>query len=226
MNDEEKRLSTIGRLCAGTGHNIMTPLSLIMMHNDMLALKLKGEDAFQKHVGEIGEQARRLTKIAELMMWKTQVEQQDTPSAIQVGVLVQNNLDFWLGDMTFKHDLEKTFNINSQTPPVQGIPFHYTSFMDEWIVLLIKRTQAANGVKFSVRVEVESQKEFSLSFTDTARSLSEEQLTALKTPALEVTPRQAAVFPAMYRFLTNNPTAITLADSSSEKTTLTVLWKL
>jgi len=224
MNDEENRLAEIGRLCAGTGHNIMTPLSLIMMHGDMLSLKLKGQDDLLKHLNEISDQVTRLTRIAELMMWKTQVAQRDTPTTIQVGTFVQDNLDFWLGDMFFKHSLEKTFNINTQTPPVIGIPFYYTSFMDEWITCLIKRARESNGAKFSVQVAIANEKEFSLSFSDTASPLSEKQITALESPDgdnLRVT-----VFPALHQFLINSPTRMTLELEDEEKTTLKIVWKL
>lgn len=226
MSNEEKRLAEIGRLCAGTGHNIMTPLSLIMMHSDMLALKLKGQDTLLKHLEEIGDQVTRLTRIAELMMWKTQVAQKKTPTIIQVGTLVQDNLDFWLGDMFFKHNLEKTFKINIQTPPVNGVPFYYTSFMDEWIICLTKRAKGLNGTKFSVHVDIMNEKEFSLSFSDTAPPLSEKQITALESSASDDGRLRAKIFPALHQFLMNSPTDVTLIRGDEGQTTLKVTWNL
>ncbi len=222
--DRIKRLAHIGRLSAGIGHNIMTPLSLIMMNSDLLSLKLKGQEELRKHVDEITQQVSKISKIVETLMWKVNTEEQDSPSLFQVGTLIEENVQFWMGDMFFKHKLEKEIQINPQTPPVKGIPFHFTSFMDEWVLRVIERARPQEGGKLRIEVDSPAEETFFISFEDSLPALSEKEIKALRNGIQD--PDIQTLFPALSRLLTHNPAMVEVTDGQEGGVLLRLSWTL
>ncbi len=220
----EERLAHVGKLTAGIGHNIMTPLSLIMMNADLLSMKVKGDREFSAHLEEIIHQANVISKIAETMMWKVKAEEQTKRIAIQIGDLAQENLNFWMGDMFFKHKLSKNFNINPHTPPIVGVPFHFTAFIDEWITSVIERAQPINGGKLVVEVDVDDEKEVFIQFEDDLPLPAEEEVKILKSGCSD--PASVDVFPALTRLLGNHPGEITFDISGEKGVRLRLTWAL
>jgi len=224
QSDKDRRLAHIGRLSAGIGHNIMTPLSLIMMNSDLLSMKLKGKDELLSHLKEITQQVTQISRIAEIMMWKVKTEEQDTPSTIQVGLLVQENIEFWMGDMFFKHRLEKDIQINTQTPLLKGVPYHFTSFIDEWILLTLERARPLNGGKFILKVDSPETNHFFISFKDSLPPLSKAQFNALAKGCVH--PSCAEYFPALHRLLTYHPADLKLSTTNDGSMTLRLTWAI
>lgn len=224
IDDRDRRLAHIGRLSAGIGHNIMTPLSLIMMNSDLLSMKLKDDDSLLNHLEEITKQATMISKIAETMMWKVKTEEQETPSMIQVGSLVQENLEFWMGDMFFKHKLEKDFQINTQVPPFKGVPFYFTSFIDEWILSIIERAKPLDGGNVEVKVDVHGPNHFFILFEDSLPPHTGEQLKVLKSGCNH--PSSEEHFPALCRLLINHPAEIDFSAGQDGKTAIRLTWNL
>ena len=225
--DKLRRLAHVGRLSAGIGHNIMTPLSLIMMNGDLLTMKVGGREDLLKHITEIQEQAGQISQFAEIMMWKVNIEQQETPSMLQVGSLVERNLQFWMGDMFFKHRLKKEFEIDVQTPPLKGIPHHFTSFMDEWIMGVIARGGEHEGGRFRVVVDCPEENTFFILFEDgfpPPEGATIKELEA-RVAGAEVPP---VIFPALQRLLSYHPAEVTFApgDGEGTGTSLRLTWRL
>ncbi len=226
-NDSLERLAHVGKLSAGIGHNIMTPLSLIMMNSDLLSMKLSGREDLLKHVTEITDQASQISRFAENMMWKVSMEEQETPSLLQVGALVQQNLQFWMGDMFFKHRLDREFQINTQTPPFKGVPYHFTSFMDEWIQDVIERGRPQEGGKFRVVVDCPGENSFFILFEDAfpfPRGREREELLALAAG----TPPAATAFPALRRLLAHHPAEVDFrpGEDGDSGSSLHLAWRL
>ena len=225
-NDRLKRLAHVGKLSAGIGHNIMTPLSLIMMNSDLLTMKVSGHEELLKHVTEITDQASQISRLAENMMWKVSMEEQETPSLLQVGALVEQNLQFWMGDMFFKHRLEKKFQINTQTPPLQGVPYHFTSFMDEWILGVIERGRPQEGGNFRVVVDCPGENSFFILFEDTFPPPGERETEALRALTAGTTPSPTA-FPALQRLLSHHPAEVTFRPGEENGgSSLRLMWRL
>ncbi len=221
VNDLQKRLAHVGRLSAGIGHNIMTPLSLIMMNSDLLALKLRGTDNIQVSLNEITNQATIISKIAETMMWKVKIEEQDTPSLVQVGALIRDNLEFWMGDMFFKHKLEKNFQINPQTPPIKAIPYFFTSFIDEWISSVIDRAKPNKTGKLFLRVDSLSDKQFFIQIEDSAPTKEHHvPLTINETDAVK------RDYPALWRLINTYPADLEITPSPEGGIKLLITWAL
>lgn len=224
-SDKVKRLAHIGRLSAGIGHNIMTPLSLIMMNSDLLSMKIKDRKELIKHLNEITQQASQISRIAEIMMWKVSTEEQETPSLLQVGSLVEENIQFWMGDMFFKHKLQKNFRINSQTPPIKGIPFHFTSFVDEWISSTIERARPHGGGKLRIVVDSPEENTFFILFEDSLPPPTGTEMEVLKN-GRNFPPPSQEYFPAFCRLLSHHPAEIEISAGEEENTVLRLTWNL
>jgi len=221
----QERMAHIGRLSAGIGHNIMTPLSLIMMNADLLTMKLKGDEGYASHLEEIIHQASLISKIAETMMWKVKTEEQTTPAQIQFGSFVQQNLDFWMGDMFFKHKLDKDFRINPHTPSIAGIPFHFTSFIDEWILSIIQRAEPRNGGSLSVMADVDGENNrLFLQFEDNLPLPPEAHMKALENGGGD--PRLKEFYPALARLLEQTSAMLEVSPLPGEGLKLRLTWSL
>ncbi len=223
--DKLKRLAHVGKLSAGIGHNIMTPLSLIMMHSDLLSMKVKNHEELAKHVSEISHQASLISGFVENLMWKVNTESQESPSLIQVGKLIESNVQFWMGDMFFKHKLQKEIQINTQTPPLKGIPYHFTAFMDEWIVSTIERARPLGGGNSRIEVDCPDAKTFYILFEDTLPPPTEEELKELKN-GIDGISTPNVYFPAYHRLLLNHPAQVGLSVEKLNKTSLRLTWCL
>ncbi len=224
-NDLQKRLALVGRLSAGIGHNIMTPLSLIMMNSDLLSMKIDAADPLQHHLKEITNQATIISKIAETMMWKVKTEEQETPSLFQVGALLLDNLDFWMGDMFFKHKLEKKFDINPQTPPIKSVPYYFTSFVDEWIQWVIERAKDRSGESLSIVVDEMEGNRFFIQFEDSLPTPPASFLDVLREEGKH--PRTSETFPALSRLLTHHPASVEVTlPSHNEGLKVRFTWSL
>ena len=199
----QRRMAHIGRLSAGIGHNIMTPLSLIMMNADLLSMKLKGKNELLAHLEEIIHQASLISKIAETMMWKVKAEEQEEPSMIQFGDLVQGNLDFWMGDMFFKHKLIKEFQVDPYTPPIHGVPYHFTSFIDEWISSVIERAKPLNGGKLVLKAGSNCKNHIYIQLVDDLPAPSDTHLAVLESKCTH--PSSGELYPSLTRLLTHHP---------------------
>ena len=217
-------MAHIGRLSAGIGHNIMTPLSLIMMNADLLTMKLKGEKSYTSHLEEIIHQASLISKIAETMMWKVKTEEQTNPSQIQIGSLVQQNLDFWMGDMFFKHKLNKDFRVNPHTPCITGISFHFTSFIDEWILSVIRRAEPKNCGSLSVTVDVNGEDRVFIQFEDNLPLPPEAHMRALKNGCTD--PGGRELYPALARLLEQTSATLEVSPLSGGGLKLRLAWSL
>ncbi len=220
-----KRLAHIGRLSAGIGHNLMTPLSLIMMNSDLLALKIQGQETLQKHLNEITQQASQISRIVENIMWKVSVEEQETPTYLQIGSLVKENVQFWMGDMFFKHKLEKTFQIKVQTPPLKGVPFHFTSFMDEWIAYTIDRARPQDGGKLRIVVDTLDEMAFYLLFEDSLPLPTSREKDVLVNGC--ASPFSENYFPALCCLLRHYPAKFEVSiGQNPHQTSLRLTWTL
>jgi len=220
----QDRMAHIGRLSAGIGHNIMTPLSLVMMNADLLSMKLKDHDNLRSHVEEIIHQASLISKIAENMMWKVRAEEQINPTSIQFGDLVREDLDFWMGDMFFKHKLNKDFKINPHTPTIYGVPFHFTSFIDEWILTVIERARPLNGGDLSVRADTIDEDRIYIQFEDSLPLPPETNMKVLESGCTH--PLSKELYPAMTRLLEQHPAEMKVNIPAGDGLSLSLTWTL
>jgi|GEM_PF-2074253 len=225
-NDDtlQKRLAHIGRLSAGIGHNIMTPLSLIMMNADLLSMKLKGKDEYLEQLNEIIHQASLISKIAETMMWKVKAEEQEELSMIQFGDLVQEDLNFWMGDMFFKHKLAKEFQVDPHTPPIYGVPYHFTSFIDEWISSVIERAKPRNGGKLILKAGNNDKNQIYIQIGDNLPMPSETHVKVLKSGCAH--PSSGRLYPALTRLLKHHPATFEFTIPPGDGVEFRLTWTL
>ncbi|MBW1660413.1 MAG: hypothetical protein JRJ48_07950 [Deltaproteobacteria bacterium] len=220
----QRRLAHIGRLSAGIGHNIMTPLSLIMMNADLLTMKVKDNESLLGYLNEIIHQASLISKIAETMMWKVKVEEQSDPTSIQFGDLVQESLNFWMGDMFFKHNLTKDFQVNPHTPTIHGVPNHFTSFIDEWVSSVIERARPLNKGKLGLKADSNDQNQIFIQFEDDLPLPSDEHLKVLESKCAH--PQAKSLYPALSRLLSLYPAEMELSVPTGDGLRLRLTWFL
>ena len=153
LNDEQKiNVAFIGSLIKGFAHNINTPLSAIIGRSEMLQMRLnrimdkKGLDIdvdeldkCLKDISLIIESSSRVTETIKNIMQKIINAESDKPRYINISNLLKDELEFLDADMDFKHNIEKSFNLDDNIPSINGI---YVQLSNSFLEILENSIQS------------------------------------------------------------------------------------
>jgi signal transduction histidine kinase len=139
------RLASIGNLLHGLAHNVNTPLSAVIARAEMLGERVKGLKEEQSTKAEEGDDkstaklekcvrdaevivvnAMKITGIIRNMMNKRLQEEENSPQMLNLTSLLREELQFLEADMTFKHEIQKTSNLDESPPLIRGIYYHFS----------------------------------------------------------------------------------------------------
>ena len=139
------RLASIGNLLHGLAHNVNTPLSAVIARAEMLGERVKklkeeqptktekGDDTFNAKLDKcvrdaevIVVNAMKISGIIRNMMNKRLQEEEDSPQMLNLSSLLREELQFLEADMTFKHEIQKTYNLDESPPLIKGVYYHFS----------------------------------------------------------------------------------------------------
>jgi len=154
---QRDNLAMIGTLMRGITHNINTPLSAIIGRSEMAQMriqKLKDKcreqvtvtDDFEKIARDLTliiENTERVSDILKNVTQKSINEQLDEIRAINLCLLLKEEMSFLEADMTFKHKIEKVCNLDETIPYIHGV---YSHFSHSFMHLLDNSIRAMEGV--------------------------------------------------------------------------------
>ena len=127
--------ATIGRLMAGTVHNINGPLQIISMQIELLKMELEGSRdsilgglaaddearveiarAFARHEDRLNKIRASLAKLEEIASQQAVRAKKggDEAPFVQLSQLVLHSINFWRGDLFFKHEVEYSLEIDPE----------------------------------------------------------------------------------------------------------------
>lgn len=114
---EQSRLSAVGLLVAGIGHNLRGPLTAMMGN-----LELMGMDHPElSDLPSMMETAKNMNDIISTMMIKSRRGQETEKSKLNLNDLLRTELGFLEGNLYFKHQVEKHFVFQDELPAIVGL---------------------------------------------------------------------------------------------------------
>lgn len=127
----------LGRYAAQIVHNLKNPLQVVLGQISLAKLSLTYDDlkidAIEKHLNRMKDAANRLARIvAGILSHAKRITQSDNEWT-QLNQVIENELQFFDADKTFKYDVEKHINLNSELPPVWANPLHLLQIVDNLI---------------------------------------------------------------------------------------------
>ncbi len=139
------RLASIGNLLHGLAHNVNTPLSAVIARAEMLGERVKGLKEEQPSKTEEGDNslvakldkcirdaevvvanAMKISGIIKNMMNKRLHEEEDSPQLLNLTSLLREELQFLEADMTFRHEIQKTYKLDDSAPLIKGVYYHFS----------------------------------------------------------------------------------------------------
>ena len=151
------RLASIGDLLHGLAHNVNTPLSAVIARAEMLGERVKGlkeEQPTKKEEGNdkltskldkcvrdaevIVVNAMKISGIIRNMMNKRLQEEEDSPQMLNLTSLLREELQFLEADMAFKHEIQKTYNLDESPPLIKGVYYHFSQCFTNIINTIMK----------------------------------------------------------------------------------------
>jgi PAS domain S-box-containing protein len=126
---EQSKLANIGLLAAGIAHNVNVPLQGIITQVEMLKL-IHPDMTF---LDEILTQALRISSIISNMLQKSRQEQCPVEQEIDLNKLLTEELEFLNADLTFKHEINKSYDFHPYLPRIEGI---YSDFSQALLNLI------------------------------------------------------------------------------------------
>lgn len=153
------KLSTIGMLAQGMAHNLSSPLLVILGRAELMKDKLvqmrskiqtlsadqspearaqtqallQEYDQNLRDTDIIIENVAKLSEIIRNVMQKTRQDQIDYHQSLNLSSILREELQFMEGDLFFKHNVEKHYDLQEDLPPIKGI---YSDFSQTFLNLI------------------------------------------------------------------------------------------
>jgi len=192
LDDEQKAaLALIGSFMKGIVHNINTPLSTIMGRSEMLQLRFQkvekelidtvGDAEYHKCLKDLRlilENSSKIYSIVKNVMQKSINTETQGAQPVNVAQVLNEEFEFMHADMNFKHNIEKSFTVNSKIPVING---RYVDFSNSFVEIMqnsINALKHAEVKKIAITV-TSDQENIEVVFHDTGTGMQTEQVAAL-----------------------------------------------
>ena len=162
-DDQRLNLAHIGFCLKGVAHNINTPLSAVMGRAEMLQMRLERLSAAmndetaadelckcQRDVRIVLENSHRISQIVRNCMRKSINAEQGGRKAINVAELLQDEIEYLLADMQFKHDVVQQVSIDANMPVIYGEFIHFSNTIIELMDNAMRAMQDAQEKRLTV----------------------------------------------------------------------------
>lgn len=136
---QAEKMKIVGQFTAGIGHNLRTPLSVILSTADLIKLHGDGNGKVAGYAEKIAQQGTRMAEIIENLMAKCQETQRQELERLNLNHVLKKELSFMEAHLDFKHQ-ECTFD---KTPPrIEGF---YGDFSQTFVNLINNAVDAMHG---------------------------------------------------------------------------------
>jgi len=200
----QKKLSFMGRLIQGIGHNINSPLASIMgraqmftereerEQADLLAKKdsmppeeferqMKLHEKNLRDLNSINESATRLSLIVKNMTYKGQQEQNQAIQYINLNDLLKEEFSFLDADMFFKHEVIKHYEFAQSLPHIKGVYSDFSQGLMTFVQNALEAMRSAEKKELTIRTGYNGQS-ISVTIRHTGCSTSGEDAKASHAP--------------------------------------------
>lgn len=130
---QAETMKVIGQFTAGIGHNLRTPLSVILSTADLIRLRGDGDGRVAAYVDKISQQGTRMAEIIEMLMEKCRKTQRREVERLNMNDVLRKELSFLQGNLDFKHNVEKEYDLAPDLPEIEGF---YGDFSQTFVNLI------------------------------------------------------------------------------------------
>ena len=139
---QTETMKVIGQFTAGIGHNLRTPLSVILSTADLIRLRGDGDGRVTTYVDKISQQGTRMAEIIEMLMEKCRKTQRREVERLNMNDVLRKELSFLQGNLDFKHNVEKEYDFVSDLPEIEGF---YGDFSQTFVNLINNAVDAMHA---------------------------------------------------------------------------------
>jgi two-component system, NtrC family, sensor kinase len=163
--DQIQSLAYTGSLINGTAHNINTPLSAILGRADILRLRserimqrMDDQELLQeftkcrRDIGLIIDNCNRISELVKNAVFRCTAACHNDSRSVNISRVLQEDIDFLMADMEFKHNVEKCIQLDMSIPLIIGLPVHFSNSFMEIITNALEAMQGTAEKKLSVIV--------------------------------------------------------------------------
>ncbi|MEW6386946.1 MAG: HAMP domain-containing sensor histidine kinase [Thermodesulfobacteriota bacterium] len=156
------RHSAVGQRCLGIVHNFNTPLQVLSFHLELLEQKSKEElqllqehlpaqeklrplyDYRQQKLKQLSREVENLQTMTQRLVQQGIHEDLQEKIFLDLNRVYQDELEFYLANPFFKHQVEKDFQFQPDLPPIYG---HYIDFGQSFRLLVDNALEALKEVE-------------------------------------------------------------------------------
>jgi PAS domain S-box-containing protein len=180
---QEQKLSAIGIMASGIAHNLNGPLSVIVGYLDLL---------YSRHpelqeIPLVLAQSERMKEIISNMMIKSRHEQDTQKRAIDLNLLLKNELKFLEANLEFKNNVKKHYEFARNLPLIQGVYSDFSQALLNVINNAIDAMFEAPVKNLKVNTHFDAQNIY-IEITDTGCGLDVNDVEKLFTPFYSTKP--------------------------------------
>ena len=159
----QAKLAEFGRMIQGVAHNLNTPLTGIKSSAQLDSLKiekLKGRflekygeedletikmiDSLEKSSKMISLSGTKMKRIIDNMMQKSRMEQSVDKVQLDLKAIMEQEIEFLMSSMFFKHEVEKHFEFDREIPKIYGL---YSDFSQIFVNLIKNALDAMYNIE-------------------------------------------------------------------------------
>ena len=185
---EQSQVASIGLLAAGLAHNLKGPLQGIISSVEILQL-MHGDIP---HLDEIMQQAQRLNDMINGILNKTRQEQDGSEQEIDLNQLLIQELDFLNSNMTFKYEIRKEYNFDSNLPPVRGVYCDFSQALTNIIMNAMDAMYGREDKLLSIATKAQEDGGILIEVKDTGCGIAPECLERIFDPFFTTKPMAGA----------------------------------
>ena len=130
---QAEKMKVIGQFTAGIGHNLRTPLSVILSAADLIKLRGDGDGKVGEYADRIAQQGTRMAEIIENLMEKCIKTQRRQLEGLNINHILKQELSFMEGNLDFKHNVVKAYDFDPDLPEIEGF---YGDFSQTFVNLI------------------------------------------------------------------------------------------
>ena len=144
---QEQKLASIGMMASGIAHNLNTPLMGIIGLSQLMIMKHGESD----EIKSIIEQASKISTIVKNLMFKSRSEAEKMVVAVDINRLLREELKFLESDLSFKHNVEKDYQLLDPLPPIQALYSDFSQSLTNIIRNALDAMYKSPNKKLTVR---------------------------------------------------------------------------
>jgi signal transduction histidine kinase len=139
---QAEKMKIIGQFTAGVGHNLRTPLSVILSSADLLKVHGDGNGKVTGYADKIARQGARMAEIIEDLMAKCRKATLRETEKLNINDVLRSELNFLEANLEFKHNVRKEIDFDNDLPQIKGL---YTDFSQTFVNLINNAVDAMDG---------------------------------------------------------------------------------